>query len=143
MTTQTQPFRIVENTTDIPLLPCPFSGRPAQIIAFTDEEIGDTFSVSAAGIKNSDEADAFSAASSLEEAITDWNQRCDAPSNDKLKPCPFCGAPAKHTKKTQEEVDEWGCHKHVVFCSKDCHANPCARADTRDEAVKAWNTRAA
>ncbi|HWL50793.1 MAG TPA: Lar family restriction alleviation protein [Chthoniobacteraceae bacterium] len=50
-----------------------------------------------------------------------------------LKPCPFCGEePEKH-------FHEASCN--VAWLSCDCDLMPKAVGDTREEAIKLWNTR--
>ncbi len=55
---------------------------------------------------------------------------------DELKPCPFCGSPAEMENGRNDRP--W-----VVECpNRDCHAQPFMdHADSRFEAIAAWNTR--
>lgn len=59
-----------------------------------------------------------------------------------LKPCPFCGGKAKteflDVDKSNEKI-------HSAFCvDDDCVGSNCMWADfpTKEDAIKAWNTRA-
>jgi len=54
-----------------------------------------------------------------------------------LKPCPFCGGEAIAHPCTLEGDD------HDVGCSNgECPVEPYAWAETENEAIKEWNTRA-
>jgi len=57
--------------------------------------------------------------------------------DNELKPCPFCGSPAK----MESDEEEWG---FAVSCSNtDCPVDATTYArSTAEEATEAWNTRA-
>ena len=53
-----------------------------------------------------------------------------------LKPCPFCGGDVFH-------IQSWEGDSHDVGCfNSECPIKPNAWAETEDEAIAAWNTRA-
>ena len=56
---------------------------------------------------------------------------------DELKPCPFCGS---NTLELDKEISPTGDYSIWFVTCYDC---PCqgVRGDTREEAIKAWNTR--
>lgn len=62
--------------------------------------------------------------------------------HEKLKPCPFCGAPAKIAYFDSAETLSFT-YTHVVCDNPDCWVQP-ESAGFIDEqsAVKAWNRRA-
>lgn len=51
---------------------------------------------------------------------------------EKLKPCPFCGAPAEQPKP----------YRRIECSNPDCGPMPVVRGNTLDEAIAAWNRRA-
>lgn len=62
--------------------------------------------------------------------------------DNKLKPCPFCGESPVinphgfYNKKTKEFTDK----TYGIVCD-NCHTSSWQFYNTKDEAIKAWNTR--
>ena len=56
-------------------------------------------------------------------------------SEEKLKPCPFCGGEAK----LYSRAVDWLLSEHVVRCKK-CHCMT-DTYDTKVETIEAWNNR--
>lgn len=58
----------------------------------------------------------------------------------KLKPCPFCGSDILEMDKAQNPYSNFDDH----FWFVTCYQCPCqgVEAKTKEEAIKAWNTRA-
>ena len=58
---------------------------------------------------------------------------------EELKPCPFCGGDARYNRITYHTVI--ANESHIVFCAK-CGAST-QKYKTKQEAIAAWNKRAA
>ena len=55
--------------------------------------------------------------------------------SDKLKPCPFCGSPAKESFDASN-------NEHWVLCSNDsCDIQPAASSRILNDVREMWNTR--
>ena len=64
------------------------------------------------------------------------------PSNEMpLKPCPFCGSgDVRYGTEKYKTISGRTCDKHQIFCGKCLSC--CDSIDSKDAAVKIWNTRA-
>lgn len=63
---------------------------------------------------------------------------------ERLLPCPFCGGEAKHTSRANEGNSGWQ-HDvdHWVYCTSDDCLADIGMCETKDEAIRMWNTRPA
>ena len=68
----------------------------------------------------------------IDDLNDDYNDDLPEELNDELKPCPFCG---KEPKINQSEFS----HRYWVACEDCCCLNKVFY--TKDEAIKAWNSR--
>lgn len=58
-----------------------------------------------------------------------------------IKPCPFCGEEAEYSKIDTSKTVPFGTVQHFVTCKKNCLEGLYARGNTKEEAIKEWNTR--
>jgi Lar family restriction alleviation protein len=58
-----------------------------------------------------------------------------------LKPCPFCGCVPKYEFIPEEDFGEWDTHN--ISCCIPNHHSVQVIAQTKEEAIEIWNTRAA